>query len=84
MEEDFLQTTKESWATAQCKISLPEKLKTYGNLLFKWAEETVGNTRKKIQILSKEIEDLHYWEELHPINEADIVAKKKEMEKLLL
>lgn len=56
LREDFVDNTKGWWELASNAQTLPEKLEVCGNLVSKWAEEKVGNTKRKIGKLINEID----------------------------
>lgn len=63
VEDDFLNVAKYSWNQAKDLIDLPSKLKQCGTLLLNWADKEVGNTKKRIDRLAKEIEALYAVED---------------------
>lgn len=57
MEENFLKTMR-CWEQTKNNSNFPAKLVQCGNLISNWAKEEVGNTKSKIDALSKDIESL--------------------------
>lgn len=65
------------------KEDLHHKLQHCGNFILEWAKTEVGNTHRKIEQLSREIDNFYTNEELAD-GEDIIRSKEKDLEKLLI
>lgn len=74
---------KDGWEQTKGRDNFQDKLHLCGELISKWAEDEIGNTRKKIQQLSEEIDNLQEADDNLP-GEEDIKLKERHLEKLLL
>lgn len=81
LENNFEQKARQLHLV-KCENNLPKKLERCRILLKEWAKKEVGNSKKRIEALSTEIELLHEYEDNLKINEI-IADKEKELEKLL-
>lgn len=79
MEQNFEKQAEECWRQATREKAFPDNLEQCGKLLQKWADSQVGNTKKKINVLSKEIDQLRMNEDMQEEDEI-LVQKEKELE----
>lgn len=80
IEDNYPTTVLQGWEDARREEALSRKLGTCGSRIAKWAEDNVGNTKKRIKGLLQEID-------LIKTNEGrEEVAKplEREAEKLLM
>lgn len=79
LENGFIDNVKQFWDSTAPAKTLPEKLSICGDLVSKWAEK-VGNTKKKIAKLSKEIDSLQAIEteesNIYPLQKSYLCKRK--------
>lgn len=82
-EENFTKVLNTCWEQTKGKNEFHDKHQLCGDLIMQWVKADIGNTSRKIQQLSREINNLYGIED-EAQGEEDIQIKERELEKLLL
>lgn len=83
VEENYHKIVMSAWENSRHTIDLPSRLQLCGEEISKWANDVVGNTKRRIDQLSKEIE-LDLLNEEDDDNSETTLNKGRLLEKLLL
>lgn len=82
VEEDFSKVASKAWEQSKNANDLPDGLETCGKIISNQANTEVGNTKRKIEQLSREIEEEYLNEENEGPTET-ITNKERLLEKLM-
>lgn len=82
LEDNFVAEAKKCWEQAGNSNNLPVKLRECSIRLQEWATTEAGNSKKKIQKVMKEIEEIQDKDSITGEEEV-LCSKEKELEKLL-
>lgn len=83
LEDNFTKKAKESWWQTNTINSLPDRLEACGKHFVEWARQEVGNSKRNIEKLVKELDTLQSYDDCADDEEL-ICNKERELEKLLL